>query len=328
MPSARCCKPSTRQDFLECLARLPADVVPRRDSALDRVVHRGEGELGLGGGHRPFFDSLDRTRAEEADPDSGGRTGRYCDSSASVCTWGCSTARTIRAGAGHHSRGRGFRRCWGISILHYVLDLWFEREVKPRLLGKATLIQVAERILLNYVRDQDDGEARDGSTRQADGTLRTDPQSGTRPPIALRRPPSWGSRAGKVRPPSTFLVQRCTSREPKTGVGGCGARPVVRAACDGQSKSIDRWCRGNRHKPVKVHTKRSADGIPGALTILRRQRATFVDLLLVQPGSKRALFSGSASESKNASGSGRGNLELLKRFPLPRPSIRVRIWGA
>lgn len=29
----------------------------------------------------------------------------------------------------------------GTGYLHYVLDLWFETEVKPRLQGKATLIR-------------------------------------------------------------------------------------------------------------------------------------------------------------------------------------------
>ena len=37
--------------------------------------------------------------------------------------------------------------------LHYVLDLWFETEVKPRLRGRATLIRYAERFSTQRSRD-------------------------------------------------------------------------------------------------------------------------------------------------------------------------------
>jgi hypothetical protein len=41
-------------------------------------------------------------------------------------------------------QGSGLSSLLGNIYLHYVLDLWFEREVKPRLSGKATLIRYAD----------------------------------------------------------------------------------------------------------------------------------------------------------------------------------------
>src|SRR2546430_16356454 len=39
--------------------------------------------------------------------------------------------------------------------LHYVLDLWFETEVKPRLRGKATLIRSWDDFIIGFEREED-----------------------------------------------------------------------------------------------------------------------------------------------------------------------------
>ncbi len=43
----------------------------------------------------------------------------------------------------------------GNVYLHYVLDLWFETEVTPRLRGKATLIRYADDFLIGFEREDD-----------------------------------------------------------------------------------------------------------------------------------------------------------------------------
>src|SRR5690606_30685843 len=43
----------------------------------------------------------------------------------------------------------------GNIYLHYVLDLWFEREVKPRLRGGAALIRYADDLLICFERRED-----------------------------------------------------------------------------------------------------------------------------------------------------------------------------
>ena len=45
----------------------------------------------------------------------------------------------------------------GNVYLHYVLDLWFEREVKPRLRGEAHLVRYADDFVITFER-QDDAE--------------------------------------------------------------------------------------------------------------------------------------------------------------------------
>lgn len=43
----------------------------------------------------------------------------------------------------------------GNVYLHYVLDLWFEREVRPRLRGKATLVRYADDFVIGFERKDD-----------------------------------------------------------------------------------------------------------------------------------------------------------------------------
>ena len=43
----------------------------------------------------------------------------------------------------------------GNVYLHYVLDLWFETEVKPRLQGKATLIRSCDDFIIGFEREDD-----------------------------------------------------------------------------------------------------------------------------------------------------------------------------
>src|SRR5262245_43803055 len=43
----------------------------------------------------------------------------------------------------------------GNVYLHYVLDLWFETEVKPRLQGKATLIRYGDDFIIGFAREDD-----------------------------------------------------------------------------------------------------------------------------------------------------------------------------
>jgi RNA-directed DNA polymerase len=43
----------------------------------------------------------------------------------------------------------------GTGYLHYVLDLWFETEVKPRLQGKATLIRYCDDFIMGFEREDE-----------------------------------------------------------------------------------------------------------------------------------------------------------------------------
>jgi len=153
-----------------------------------------------------------------------------------------------------------------------VLDLWFEREVKPRLLGKATLIRYADDLLITF-ENQDDAKrvmevlgkrmGRFGLTLHPDKTRL----------LPFRRPPS-GQSSGKG--PATFDFLGFTMYFARAKTGRWGMWCKTRSARLRRTvKSIADWCRGNRHKRSRCNTKRSADASRGT-TITSASAATFV----------------------------------------------------
>ena len=119
------------QDFLDCSygfrpGRSAHDAV----RTLKRIVDRGEVRWILEADIVSFFDSLDRTELKEM-LEVGWPMGRCCDSSASACTWGCSTARSIGAGVGYRP---------GVGALAVVGQRLFALRARPvvRNRGEAT----------------------------------------------------------------------------------------------------------------------------------------------------------------------------------------------
>jgi len=134
-------------------------------------------------------------------------------------------------------------------FLHYVLDLWFERDVKPRLRQRAFLVRYADDFVIGF-RDQ-------GDARRVLEVL----------------PKRFGKYGLSVHPTKTRLVPFCPPSAKAEGQGGPGAgRPgtfdllgfthywarslrgywviKLKTAADRFSRavrSIDQWCRGNRH---------------------------------------------------------------------------------
>lgn len=136
--------------------------------------------------------------------------------------------------------------------LHEVLDVWFEREVKPRLHGRATLVRYADDLVIVFSREDD--------ARRVLGVL----------------PKRFGKYGLTLHPTKTKLTEfrRPDRREPEDGNDGPARRTfdllgfthrwdvsrrgkwVVKrqTARDRFGRALKRvtdWCRRNRHLPVK-----------------------------------------------------------------------------
>ena len=145
------------QDFLKCShgfrpGRSAHDAV----RALDQVVHRGEVNWILEADIVSYFDSLDRTELKKM------LQIRVADGSLLRLIGKCLHVGVLD-GADYTEpemgtiQGSGLSPLLGNIYLHYVLDLWFEREVKPRLTGKTTLVRYADDLVIAFER-QDDAE--------------------------------------------------------------------------------------------------------------------------------------------------------------------------
>jgi len=132
------------QDFLDCShgfrpGRRAHDAI----RALDRVVHQGRVSWILEADIVSFFDSLDRNKLKEL------LQIRVADGSLLRLIGKCLHVGVLDGEAYAEpetgtAQGSVLSPMLGNVYLHYALDLWFEREVKPRLRGEAHLVRYAD----------------------------------------------------------------------------------------------------------------------------------------------------------------------------------------
>lgn len=143
------------QDFLPCSHGFR----PKRSAhdgirALDRIMHRGKVSWILEADIMSFFDSLVRTEL------MGMLQVRVADGSLLRLIGKCLHVGVLDGAAYAEpdtgtAQGSVLSPLLGNVYLHHVLDLWFEREVKPRLRGEAHLVRYADDFVMTF-------ELRDG----------------------------------------------------------------------------------------------------------------------------------------------------------------------
>jgi group II intron reverse transcriptase/maturase len=136
--------------------------------------------------------------------------------------------------------------------LHYVLDVWFEEEVKPRLKGRAFLIRYADDFVMGFAYEEDARRVLDVLPNRF-GKYGLQIHPGKTRLVPFQRPPSRPSRPGTplVRAPGTFAFlgfRHYWSRSWK------GTWVVKRQTAPDRFRralrSITQWCRLHRHRPI------------------------------------------------------------------------------
>jgi group II intron reverse transcriptase/maturase len=311
------------QDFLPCSHGFR----PKRSAhdairALDRIVHRGRVSWILEADIVSFFDSLDRTKLVEM------LQIRVADGSLLRLIGKCLHVGVLD-GAEYSepdtgaAQGSVLSPLLGNVYLHDVLDLWFEREVKPRLRGEAHLVRYADDFAMTFEL-KDDAErvmdvlgkrmGRFGLTLHPDKTRL----------LPFRRPPAVQT-GGKGLATFDFLGFTLHWRRARSGRWGmmCKTR---RARLRRSVRAIADWCRGHRHLPVKAQHAALTRRIQGHFNYFGVS-GNFRSLRMLVEEVKRAWYKWLRRRSQQAHLTWERFDELLKRFPLPRPRIMVRIWG-
>jgi hypothetical protein len=212
----------------------------------------------------------------------------------------------------------------GNVYLHSVLDVWFEREVKPRLRGAATLIRDADDFLIGFER-HDDAERvqtvlaqrfeRYGLTLHPDKTRL----------LAFARPPA-SQRGGKGPDTFDFLGFTLYWRRTRGGQWALGCK-TRRARLRRAMQSVAEWCRRNRHLPVKAQQAALTRRLVGHFNYFG-VNGNFRSLACLVNATRRVWFKWLRRRSQRKRLTWERFGHLLERYPLPRPRITVRIWGA
>lgn len=131
--------------------------------------------------------------------------------------------------------------------LHYVLDEWFEQEVKPRLRGRAQLIRYADDATLVFATEAD-------ARRVMEVLPKRFGRYGLRlHPSKTRLVRCYPPRAGETDAESSFDLLGFTHYWGRTRRGGWTLkRKTAKDRFARALRSIKHWCRGHRHEPLEA----------------------------------------------------------------------------
>jgi len=220
------------------------------------------------------------------------------------------------------AQGSSLSPLLGNVYLHYVLDAWFEREVRPRLQGKAHLIRYADDFVIGFERESDARRVMQtlGCRFERFG-LRLHPEK-TRM-LPFRHPPR-GQHGGKG--PATFDFLGFTFYWTRCRKGAWVPRLKTRKARLRRAiTAVADWCRRHRHLPVKQQHAALALRIDGHMNYFGVSGNSRSLSALVY-AAKRVWYKWLCRRSQRARLSWDRFQDLLRDFPLPRPTIRVRFW--
>lgn len=212
----------------------------------------------------------------------------------------------------------------GNVYLHHVLDLWFERDVLPRLRGKAYLVRYADDFVIGFER-QDDARRVMGVLGQRFKRFGLTLHPEKTRVLPFGEPPR-GQSGGKG--PATFDFLGFTHYWRRTQKGNWATSLKTRKVRLRRAiKVVADWCRDHRHLPVKEQhlalTRRLVGhynyfGVNGNLASLRR---------LVR-AAERAWWKWLSRRGQRTAMTWERFADLLRVYPLPSPTIRVQLWRA
>ncbi len=150
-------------------------------------------------------------------------------------------------------------------VLHYVLDEWFARVVRPRLKGRAFLIRYADDFLIGVTREDDARRIMDVlPKRMSKYGLEVHPGKTRLVRFAPADASEPGSEGSDARPPTTFDFLGFThfwgrSRRGEPVVKRQTARSRLRRTLG----ALSAWCRANLHLPIRDQHRKLCQKLQG-----------------------------------------------------------------
>ena len=309
------------QDFLACSYGFrPSRSAHDAIRTLNSVVMRGHANYIVEADIVSFFDNIDRKML------MGMLRNRIADERLMKLVGKClhvgvlDGTRVLEPSEGT-AQGSSLSPLLGNIYLHHVLDVWFEREVRPRLRASSALVRYADDFVLCFEHADDAAyvwSVLEERFRTFGLTLH---------PKKTRsfcfRSPSEGDRGGGA----TFDFLGFTLHWQRTRWGawrvafktrGARLRRSMRAAIE--------WCRSHRHDPVKEQHRALSRKLTGHYNYFG-VNGNFVALHRLRRAVERVWRKWLNRRSQNAQMYWWRFRELLRRFPLPAPRIKVQIWG-
>ncbi len=137
-------------------------------------------------------------------------------------------------------------------FLHYVLDQWFDQEVRPRLKGEAFLIRYADDFVIGVAREDDARRIMDVlPKRMSRYGLTVHPEKTRLIRFHPEDPDDSELTAGDCSLPKTFDFLGFTHYWGRARKGGWVIkRKTARSRLKRAFQALSEWCRVNRHQPI------------------------------------------------------------------------------
>jgi RNA-directed DNA polymerase len=165
--------------------------------------------------------------------------------------------------------------------LHYVLDVWFEQEVKPRLRGSCFLVRYADDFVMGFVCEEDARRVLEVLPKRFGKYGLTLHPDKTRL-VPFRRPGQRSDSGSAESPPGSFDLLGFTHYWGRSRRGvWVVKRKTAASRFSRVIKKISQWCRLHRHRPIaeqhqllsqKLRGHDAYYGITGNSRMLQRLR--------------------------------------------------------
>ena len=210
----------------------------------------------------------------------------------------------------------------GNIYLHHVLDTWFERDVKPRLGGRATLIRYADDFVIGFEREDDARRVMEViAKRMSRFGLRLHPDKTRLVPFT--KPPR-DQRGGKG--PATFDFLGFTLHWRRSHRGGWALGMKTRRSRLARAiTALYDWCRRHRHEPIATQHRalcRKLEGHYAYFGVNGNHRS--LSRMWVHARVAWHKWLGRRSQRSRMTVDRMTN--LLRRYPLPQAKLKVQIW--
>ena len=205
--------------------------------------------------------------------------------------------------------------------LHFVLDEWFEREVKPRLKGRSFLIRFADDAVLGFEYEEDAHRVREVLLKRLEKYgLKAHPVK-----TRLVKFTRSANGAGKDRTNGTFDFLGFTHYWAKSRRGYW----VVKRRTIGKRRSraicrFEKWCKDNRHMLVKEQWQKLSQKLRGYYQYFGI-RGNYDSLYWVYYRLRKVWRRWLSRRSQKGAINWNTFQKVLERLPLPRPRI-VQTW--
>jgi group II intron reverse transcriptase/maturase len=210
----------------------------------------------------------------------------------------------------------------GNIYLHHVLDVWLDRDVRPQLRGKTCLVRYADDLVIGFERREEAEKVMAMLyERMAAYGLRLHPEKTRLVPFA--RPPR-GQDEGKG--PGTFDFLGFTVLWQRNRKGWGQNFRTRRVRLQKAKLALNDFCRRHRHEPVKEQHASLCRRIRGHINYFG-VNGNWASMARLVRAAERIWYQWLRRRSQRGRLKWRQMRDILKAFPLPRPSIRVQLWA-